>query len=345
VSRTTFQQRKSKPFLPEISHSRNERRRHFPFGEVTIAASRFEMRKHGPMILLLCEACATCAAPFAAAHGFAGERFFPPTITTDDPFAADELALPTVSYFKNPGDDGSPATRELDAGFEFDKEIFPHLSLGVSDTYIVQQPVGGHTVSGWDNLQITAKYELLINEPHEAIFSFGLETDIGGTGGTHVGADSFTTFTPKVYFGKGFGDLPDKLDALKPLAVTGVLGQSIPTEAAPNTFQWGLAVEYNLLYLRQHVVDIGMPAPFKDMIPLVEFSFQTAENRGQAGQTTGTINPGVLWESQYIQIGAEALIPVNQRSGENVGAVVQMWIFIDDLFPKYFGHPLFGGQP
>ena len=28
------------------------------------------------------------------AHGFAGDRFFPPTITTDDPFAADELAQP-----------------------------------------------------------------------------------------------------------------------------------------------------------------------------------------------------------------------------------------------------------
>ena len=29
----------------------------------------------------------------AQAHGVVGERFFPATITTDDPFAADEMAL------------------------------------------------------------------------------------------------------------------------------------------------------------------------------------------------------------------------------------------------------------
>ena len=36
------------------------------------------------------------------AHGFEGERFFPPTIQTDDPFAVDELSLPVVSVFNNP---------------------------------------------------------------------------------------------------------------------------------------------------------------------------------------------------------------------------------------------------
>ena len=37
----------------------------------------------------------------AFAHGYAGKRFFPATITTDDPFVADELSLPTVLYIKN----------------------------------------------------------------------------------------------------------------------------------------------------------------------------------------------------------------------------------------------------
>ena len=30
----------------------------------------------------------------ALAHGFAGQRFFPATILTDDPFVADEMSLP-----------------------------------------------------------------------------------------------------------------------------------------------------------------------------------------------------------------------------------------------------------
>jgi hypothetical protein len=80
------------------------------------------------------------------------------------------------------------------------------------------------------------------------------------------------------------------------------------------------------------------------MIPLVEFNLQTAENRIGAGQTTGTINPGVLWETDYAEFGVEAVVPVNSHSGAHIGAIFQVWIFIDDLFPKTFGHPLFGGR-
>jgi hypothetical protein len=78
------------------------------------------------------------------------------------------------------------------------------------------------------------------------------------------------------------------------------------------------------------------------MIPVVEFSMETPENRGPLGVTTGTINPGVLWESKYLQVGIEALLPVNRASGEHVGAMVTFEIYIDDLFPKLFGHPMFG---
>src|SRR5580698_6266256 len=114
------------------------------------------------------------------AHGFAGERFFPPTITTDDPFAADELALPTISYFHNHGDDGS--SRETDIGFEFDKLIIPHLSIGISDTFSVIQQIHAQTNHGLQNATLNAKYELLVNPEHEFILSVGLEADIGGTG-------------------------------------------------------------------------------------------------------------------------------------------------------------------
>ena len=44
------------------------------------------------------------AAAAAHAHGIVGERFFPATITTDDPFAADELALPTITVFNHETD-------------------------------------------------------------------------------------------------------------------------------------------------------------------------------------------------------------------------------------------------
>jgi hypothetical protein len=148
-----------------------------------------------------------------------------------------------------------------------------------------------------------------------------------------------------VFLGKGFGDLPKSLDALKPFAITSTLGQSIPTDDGDaHQFQYGFALEYSLPYLQEHVADVGLPAPLKDTIFVVEFPFETDEDRGTAGRTIGTINPGFMWELQYAQVGAEAICPANRDSGGRVGFVVQMWIFIDDLFPNHFGHPLFGGN-
>lgn len=280
------------------------------------------------------------AVPFASAHGFVGDRFFPATLTTDDPFAVDELSL-SGTYFKNPASDEDPATRQVTGGFEFVKEIFPRFAIGVSESYIQFKPDGEHSYSGLDNLGISLKYELWRDESHEMIVSIGMDTDIGGTGSSRIG-ESTTTFTPAFFFGKGFGDLPDSVGYLRPFAVTGTLGQTLATDSSePNSFELGIALEYSLPYLQQHVKDIGLPAPFKDMIPLVEFSMATAENRGPR-TTTGTINPGVLWETPQFQLGVEALIPINRESGSRVGVTVQLQIYIDDLWPKTFGHPVFG---
>jgi hypothetical protein len=274
----------------------------------------------------------------APAHGFVGDRFFPPTIATDDPFATDELLLPSVSYFKSAG---SPATGVTDGGFEFDKEIFPHFALGISGDYLHLEPDGEPSSSGFDDFTLSAKYQLWQNDAHEAIFSVGAEWQIGGTGSSLVGADPANVFTPTIYFGKGFGDLPKSLSYIRPFAITGTLGEDLPTRLDPNNLEWGLALEYSLPYLQSQVKDIGLPAPFKNMIPVVEFAFTSPENRG-GGQTTGTINPGVFYESRYFQIGAEAIIPVNHETGSHVGVVVQLEIFLDDIWPKWFGHPLIG---
>ena len=253
----------------------------------------------------------------------------------------DELLLPSVSYFKSPAGDGSPTVGTMDVGFGFDKEIFPKFALGISGNYLYQKPDGEPSSSGFDNFTLSAKYQLWQNDAHEAIFSIGGEWEIGGSGSKQVGADSANTFTPTIYFGKGFGDLPNTLTYAQPFALTGTLGEDLPTSAAPNNLDWGFALEYSLPYLQSQVKDIGLPSPFKSMIPLVEFSFTTPENRG-GGPTTGTINPGILYENNYFQIGAEAVIPVNNATGHEVGAIVQLQIYIDDIWPKLFGHPVFG---
>jgi hypothetical protein len=313
------------------------------------------------LFLLICTVCEFCAIGRAFGHGFAGARFFPATLSTDDPFVSDELSLPTVSTIRTPEDGG---TRETDVSVDISKRITPNFAIEIGDTFTALNPHEGPAVNGLGNLELSGKYQLLKNGVHEAIVSIGLGVEVGGTGSRSVGADSFSTWTPAIFFGKGFGDLPAELSFLKPFALTGQLGIAIPTSAStrsvtvdaqtgereteiernPDVLEWGFALEYSLIYLQSQVKDIGLRAPFDRLIPLVEFALESPLNRGAQGQTTGTINPGIIWAGKYFQVGVEAVVPINERTGNNVGVIAQLHFFVDDLFPHSLGRPLFGGN-
>jgi hypothetical protein len=311
--------------------------------------------------LLFCFVCVVCATHRVYGHGFAGARFFPATLSTDDPFVSDELSLPTVSTIRTPDDGG---TRETDISVDIAKRITPQFGIEIGETLSVVNPHEGQTANGFGNLELGGKYQLLKNGPHEAIVSVGLDVEIGGTGSSAIGADSFSTWEPAVFFGKGFGDLPEALRFLKPIAITGVAGIAIPSSAStrtitvneetaerdveierhPDVLEWGFALEYSLIYLQSQVQDMHLPAPVDRLIPLVEFAMETPLNRGPTGPTTGTINPGVIWAGRYFQVGVEAVIPINEHTGNNVGVIAQLHFFLDDLFPHSIGRPLFGGS-
>ena len=283
----------------------------------------------------------------ASGHGFAGARFFPATLSTDDPFVNDELSLPTVSTIE------TQEGRETEIAVDIAKRITPNLGIELGESFLEVNPNGEHESSGFGNVELGAKYQFFTSEKHETIFSIGAGVEIGGTGQKRVGAETFSTWTPAFFFGKGLGDLPDTLSLLRPVAATGVVGITIPTSAStrtsdmeierhPNVLRYGFALEYSLIYLQEQVKDIGLRAPFDRLIPLVEFSFDTPLNRGRSGETTGTINPGVIWSSKYVQFGVEAIVPINERTGKSVGVIGQVHFYLDDLFPHTLGRPLFG---
>src|SRR6188472_2320307 len=172
----------------------------------------------------VCAVCELGATTRAYGHGFAGARFFPATLSTDDPFVSDELSLPTVSTIRTPEDGG---TRETDISMEISKRITPDFAIEIGDSFTVLNPHEGRRANGFSNLELGGKYQLLKNGEHEAIASIGLGVEVGGTGGRSVGADSFSTWTPGIFFGKGFGDLPTELRFLRPLALTGLAGIAV----------------------------------------------------------------------------------------------------------------------
>src|SRR5262249_23853359 len=219
----------------------------------------------------------------------------------------------------------------------------------------------GRTESGLGNLEVTLKYQFFTSAPHETIASIAFGWEAGGTGQKQGGAESFDVFRPALLFGKGMGDLPDALWWLRPAAVTGIVEGVLPSrsgnkrfvtnddgdleveiEKNPNVFHWGFAVMYSLPYLQSFVRDVGIPKILNRLIPLVEIDINNPLDRGFAGKTTGTVNPGVIWAGTYFQLGVEAVVPVNERTGKNVGIRGQIHFFLDDLFPNTLGRPLFG---
>jgi hypothetical protein len=299
-----------------------------------------------------------------AAHEIVGNRFFPATLGIDDPGVNDELSLPTVDSF-NTGDD--PPVRQRDISAEFSKRITEDFAISFGSTYTFLGPIDPTAAgaNGFQNLDTTFKYRVFKNAEHEFVMSVGLSVEWGGTGTANVGAEPFNTYIPNVYFGKGFGDLPDTLAWIRPVAITGQVGYAIParnftttfgidpdtgnqtidTEFNPRVLNWGATIQYSMPYLKSVVVDLDLPDFINHLIPLVEATLQTpvANTLTSGTTTTGTINPGVIWVGNTFQFAVEALIPINRQSGTNVGVIAQLHLYLDDIDPRGIGRPIFGG--
>ncbi len=170
------------------------------------------------------------------------------------------------------------------------------------------------------------------------------------------------TIQPGLFFGKGFGDLPDSLSWLRPFGVTGIIVDELPfgsvgTTIVPDpltgkfqtlpvpkveTLHWGFTVQYSTYYFTDRFTG-GPPKdePLNQLVPLVEFNFDSP--RGQ--KTAATMNPGFAYVAVRWQIAAEAIVPLNREAGSGPGFRAQLLFFLDDLIPSVFGKPLLSEQP
>jgi hypothetical protein len=309
------------------------------------------MSRYLPLSFALASLLALWFPADALAHCFVGARFFPATLATDDPCVADELSLPTVSWSKT-GD--MPPASEWDISGELSKRITENFGVSIGETWTqIHQPDGSVT-AGFQDFETTFQYQLLKDRSHELALLAGVIVDWGNTGATNSGlGTSYSLVTPTLYFGKGFGELPDTLSWARPFAVTGQVGYQIPTSSfdftesvfIPQQLVYGASLQYSLPYLKSEVIDLGLPDFFNHLIPIVEASFSTpvANNFGNSYTTTGSVNPGVIWVGSYFQVGLEAMIPINRESGSGVGVLGQLHLYLDDMFPTTMGQPLFGG--
>ena len=300
----------------------------------------------------------TCAHS-AHAHGIAGNRFFVGTLTFDDPAVADEAVLPNFSTLNQQVEGGNAVNNRIN--WSFVRLLTPTLQVSIDSGWINQSWPTART-SGFDTTDIAIKGEIFRNNEHEALVSAGVAWGMGHSAAAEVGADEPNSIQPGLFFGKGFGDLPDWLAWARPFAITGAIVDEQPigttsNALAPNlitgrfgmtlvpqveTLHWGFSLQYSTYYLTSRFTG-GPPKeePLNQLLPLVEFSFDSP--RGQS--TAATMNPGFAYVAVTWQIAAEVIVPLNREGGSGTGFRAQLLFFLDDLLPSLFGKPLLSDQP
>jgi hypothetical protein len=297
----------------------------------------------------------------ALSHTIVGDRVFPATLTIDDPGVNDELALPAFAYTAASNFDETLGALQYTFAWEYSKTITADLGISVGSAHTWQR---NPSAQGWSNIETQLKYVFYQNPEHEFIIAGAGNFDWGSTGSSQsssLPSDQFTTITPKLYVGKGFGDVG--VDWARPFALTGEIDYSfsihpidvtgvdafgnVLINQTPTALTYGFTVQYSLLYMNSFVKEV--PEFFNRLIPTFEGVFTSpVSNIGPSipGQfvhtTTGTVGPGLYYIGNYFQIGVSAQFPINRASGNHVGALAILDLFLDDIFPDTIGKPLFG---
>jgi hypothetical protein len=270
----------------------------------------------------------------AVAHGIAGNRLFVGTLSFDDPAVADEFST-TLSRLNQLVPGGIATDTEINAAFS--RLLTSDLAFQADATWINR--AGDLNATGFDTTQVGIKGLLLRDDFHETLLSAGLGWGLPG-GNRELGAHD--TIEPGIFFGRGFGDLPDSLSALRPYAISGAVSIEHPTVTEPNSdvLHWGVSLQFSTLYLTDRFTPGHLPAeePLFQWVPLVELSGDTPRH----GKTTVTVLPGIAYVGDTYQVAAELIVPLNREAGRGVGAKLNLLLFIDDLVPSIFGKPVFG---
>ena len=298
--------------------------------------SRACARMNRAIVLLLILFC----PGLASAHGFAGKRYFPATLTFDDPFPQDEFGL-LYNYMPDTRNEDGDTVDLRSVDIEYAKSITPGFAISIGTAHIRSKNPDGSTEHGFDNVEVGAKVLGHVNEAAESVWSYGLDIDVGDTSSNGIG-ESYSTYSPTFYYGKGLGNSFAAASYMRPLALTTSLSVAMPEQSGqPNSFVSAFSVQYSLSYLESNVKDVGLPQMLRDSFLIVELPLQTCLDHGCNGEVTGTVNPGIIFFNHWGQLSLEAQIPVSDRTGDSVGALVQLHFNLDDVFPHTLGKPIF----
>jgi hypothetical protein len=279
------------------------------------------------------------SADRSSAYTASGDRIFPatlilPQLTPGDEFYVNFMTLPLAN-----NGPGTP-NRSTNLTATYIKSITDRLGIEVEETHTFLGRSGAGSLSGWQNFDAELKYLAVNDIEHEFLVSLGVDRESGGTGELRVGASPSGATTPRLYFGKGLGDLD--IGYLRPLAITGLGGIQIADFAPrPNLVTGGFAVEYSIPYLESKVQSFNLPEVIRGLTPMTEISFTTPAGRSYGARVTALIAPGVSYAGEGWEFAVEALVPASRATGTGFGVTAQIHFALDFLFADTIGKPIF----
>jgi hypothetical protein len=272
----------------------------------------------------------------ALAYTAAGDRVFVatgilPQIAPSDQFYTWAWTVPLTS-----AGIGTP-DRATNVGAVFEKTITERLGIHFEESWFRIDRRGAGSLHGFQNLETELKYLLVNDHPSEFLLTLGLDREWGGTGAAAIGGPKGAT-TPRLYFGKGLGDLP--VGYWRPLAVTGFVGyQASDGAPRPDLITTGFVTEYSIPYLRSKVQGFDIPELFRGMTPMTEFKFTFPAGRSFGARTTVLIAPGFNIAGEGWEFIIEALVPATRATAGGAGDRAQLHLALDFLFPDTIGRP------
>ncbi len=276
---------------------------------------------------------------WAFAYSASGDRLFPATLVLPQIAPGDEFYIWADTLPQTPSGVGT-GTRQSNFAAVYAKTITDRLGIVVEETWTRLDRVAKGSWSAMQNFDTEIKYLLIDDQPNEFLLTLGLDREWGGTGAHRVGAFASGATTPRVYFGKGLGDLD--IGFLRPLAVAGLAGYQIAdSPPRPDLVTAGFVVEYSLPYLQSKVQSFDLPEFVRGLTPMTEVLFTTPAGRSLGGRTTAVIAPGLSYSGAGWEFAIEGLVPATRATGRGVGAIAQFHLSLDFVAAETIGRPLF----
>ncbi len=275
----------------------------------------------------------------AFAYSATGDRLFPATLVLPQIAPGDEFYIWADTLPQTPAGDGT-GTRQSNFTAVYAKTITDRLGIVVEEGWTRLDRLGHGSWSAMQNLDTEIKYLAIDDQRHEFLLTLGLDREWGGTGAQRVGAFSSGATTPRVYFGKGLGDLD--IGFLRPLAVAGLVGYQIAdSPPRPNLVTSGFVVEYTIPYLQSKVQSLDLPEVVRGLTPMTEVLFTTPGGRSFGTRTTALIAPGLSYAGAGWELAIEGLVPASRATGRGVGVIAQFHLSLDFVAAETIGRPLF----